>query len=167
MERSDKSPSQEPTLRSERKGCLHTMPSRKEEDRRSGGFRGRVTHCTLCKKKRRQPKLSSDFAESTGFEPVDTLRYRQFSKLLVSATHPTLRSAVTLKWCAKITLFLNNAKNIAIKFLFYLKNRQFTYPLNVKYRPARKLYTAQTAVVNIFDGVAHTPHTSTNSFIQA
>ncbi len=55
-------------------------------------------------------KLSSNFAESTGFEPVDTLRYRQFSKLLVSATHPTLRSAVTLKRCAKIALFRNNAK---------------------------------------------------------
>ena len=27
--------------------------------------------------------LASFFAESTGFEPVDTLRYRQFSKLLV------------------------------------------------------------------------------------
>ena len=46
------------------------------------------------------------FAESTGFEPVDTLRYRQFSKLLVSATHPTLRSAVTLKSCAKVTNFI-------------------------------------------------------------
>ncbi len=65
------------------------------------------------------------FAESTGFEPVDTLRYRQFSKLLVSATHPTLRSAVTLKRCAKITLFRNNAKIIAIKF-------QKSYPLKVK-----------------------------------
>ena len=56
-----------------------------------------------------------NFAESTGFEPVDTLRYRQFSKLLVSATHPTLRSAVTLKRCAKVTLFRNKTKIIAIK----------------------------------------------------
>ena len=35
------------------------------------------------KKKMTAMKLSSNFAESTGFEPVDTLRYRQFSKLLV------------------------------------------------------------------------------------
>ena len=93
------------------------------------------------------------FAEDTGFEPVDTLRYRQFSKLLVSATHPTLRSAVTLKRCAKITLFLYNAKIIVRKFLF----SSIFYPLNVKYRPTRKLYIAQTAVVSIFAGVAHTP----------
>ena len=65
--------------------------------------------------------LRSLIAESTGFEPVDTLRYRQFSKLLVSATHPTLRSAVTLKRCAKITLFRNNAKIIAIKFSLGVK----------------------------------------------
>ena len=93
---------------------------------------------------------------------MDTLRYRQFSKLLVSATHPTLRSAVTLKRCAKIALFLYNAKIITIKFLFCLKN----YLPNVKYRPARKLYTAHTAVVSIFDGVAHIPQTSTKNFMQ-
>ena len=46
---------------------------------------------TLCKKKM-TTEVVINFAESTGFEPVDTLRYRQFSKLLVSATHPTLRS---------------------------------------------------------------------------
>jgi len=45
------------------------------------------------------------------------------------------------------------------KKLFYLRN--------VKYLPTRKLYTAHTAVVRIFDGVAHTPKHSTNSFIQA
>ena len=63
-------------------------------------------------------------AESTGFEPVDTLRYRQFSKLLVSATHPTLRSAVTLKRCAKIVLFRNNAKyfeSLSFKILAFVE----------------------------------------------
>ena len=43
-------------------------------------------------KKKTTETCRLNFAESTGFEPVDTLRYRQFSKLLVSATHPTLRS---------------------------------------------------------------------------
>ena len=40
----NKSPSQGLTLRSESRECSHTLPSRKEEDRRSGGFRGWVTH---------------------------------------------------------------------------------------------------------------------------
>ena len=62
------------------------------------------------------------FAESTGFEPVDTLRYRQFSKLLVSATHPTLRSAVTLKKVCKDNTFSQQCKNYCNKNFFCSEN---------------------------------------------
>ena len=50
---------------------------------------------------------------------------------------------------------------------YFLNFATKCYLLNVKYRPAIKLYIAQTAVVSIFDGVAQMPQTSTNSFIQA
>ena len=38
-------------------------------------------------------------AERGGFEPPVQLPVRQFSKLLVSATHPTLRAAYLKHFC--------------------------------------------------------------------
>ncbi len=43
-----------------------------------------------------RPLVSSLLAERTGFEPVVRLPVRQFSKLLVSATHPPLLAYVSL-----------------------------------------------------------------------
>ena len=45
-----KFPSQGLTLRSESRDNLFSLPSRKEEDQRSRGFRGWVTHYSLCSK---------------------------------------------------------------------------------------------------------------------
>ena len=45
-----KSPSPGLTLRSESRDNLFSLPSRKEEDQRSRGFRGWVTHYALCSK---------------------------------------------------------------------------------------------------------------------
>ncbi len=43
------------------------------------------------------------FAERGGFEPPERLPLRQFSKLLVSATHPSLQSLAELS--GKNTIF--------------------------------------------------------------
>ena len=60
------------------------------------------------------------FAESGGFEPPVRLPVRQFSKLLVSATHPTLRVAEhSLKCRCKINPF----------FLFSKEKRDFYFIL--------------------------------------
>ena len=74
-----------------------------------------------------------------------------------------LSVAVTLKKVCKYSAFLQQCKIILIKLEELSKN----YLRKVKYLPARKLYTAQIAVVIIFDGVAHMCHDSTKNFIQA
>ena len=64
----NKSPSQGLTLRSESRECSHTLPSRKEEDRRSGGFRGWVTH-------RLSPATKKGVIKIT---PFSRTKYRNF-----------------------------------------------------------------------------------------
>ena len=47
------------------------------------------------------------FAESGGFEPPERYPVRQFSKLLVSATHPTFLTELLLKkQCKNINFFV-------------------------------------------------------------
>ena len=53
--------------------------------------------------------------EEAGFEPAVPLRVRQFSKLLVSATHPSLRSSVVLG--CKYSGFVFRKANISRKKL--------------------------------------------------
>ncbi len=62
-------------------------------------------------KKRKSPLWQfTVLAERGGFEPPVPLRVRQFSKLLVSATHPPLRAEIFYR-------FLKRSANIALPFL--------------------------------------------------
>ncbi len=49
-------------------------------------------------------------AEAGGFEPPVRLPVRQFSKLVVSATHPNFLSAFVSQMQCKITTFFEYAK---------------------------------------------------------
>ena len=49
--------------------------------------------------------VSEDFAERGGFEPPVQLPVRQFSKLLVSATHPPFRALAKILDCKDTKIF--------------------------------------------------------------
>ena len=56
-------------------------------------------------------------AEAGGFEPPVRLPVRQFSKLVVSATHPNFLSAFISQMQCKITTFFEYAKRLP--YFFY------------------------------------------------
>ena len=62
--------------------------------------------------------VDSFSAEAGGFEPPVRLPVRQFSKLVVSATHPHFLSTFLLKCDAKLVLIFKSAK-ISAYFLQY------------------------------------------------
>ena len=74
------------------------------------------------------------FAEAGGFEPPVPLRVRQFSKLVVSATHPNfLEPAFSLKCGANIGGTFGLRKSFSKIFLVcFLKNQITCYVSNVK-----------------------------------
>ena len=51
-------------------------------------------------------------AEGEGFEPSVQLPVRQFSKLVVSATHPSLQTQLTLKFVSVQMLFFKSDAKI-------------------------------------------------------
>ena len=55
-------------------------------------------------------------AEGEGFEPSVPLRVRQFSKLLVSATHPSLREADNLRLIIKSFRLLSRKYRDSMQF---------------------------------------------------
>ena len=74
------------------------------------------------------------FAEGGGFEPPVPIRVRQFSKLVVSATHPNfLEPAFSLKCGANIGGTFGLRKSFSKIFLVcFLKNQITCYVSNVK-----------------------------------
>ena len=89
----NKSPSQELTQRSERRVCLHTLPSRKEEDESQGDLGGGNTLFT----EKRQPEKQSFFRESARASML--FHYSQIIKELCSFvnlhSHDTHRDYTT------------------------------------------------------------------------
>ena len=99
----------------------------------------RRTHRSLIDLKRAKSiKLSSfyleNLAEAGGFEPPVRLPVRQFSKLVVSATHPNfLEPAFSLKCGANIGGTFGLRKSFSKIFLVcFLKNQITCYVSNVK-----------------------------------
>ena len=74
------------------------------------------------------------FAEAGGFEPPVPLRVRQFSKLVVSATHPNfLEPAFSLKCGAKIEGTFGLCKSFSkIFFTVFLRKEITSYVSNIK-----------------------------------
>ena len=75
------------------------------------------------KQKELEEKLQALFAERTRFELVVGLLLRQFSKLLVSATHPPFQANTELFRfaSAKIETFLETAKFLDKYFQIFLQ----------------------------------------------